>query len=55
MGTPVDTLPGDWRYWVSAVSVYFDWVRSETVELICGEVDSLICNFCLSVAARTPV
>ena len=32
IGTPVATLPGVWRYWVSAgtgrpASVYCDWVR----------------------------
>ena len=44
IGTPVATLPGAWRYRVSAgtgVSI-----------LRLGEVESLICNFYLSVTAR---
>ena len=47
IGTPVSTLPGAWRYRVSAGTgqpgVSILWL---------GEVESLICNFCLSVAAR---
>ena len=47
IGTPVATLPGAWRYRVSAgtgwLSVSILWP---------GEVESLICNFHLSVAAR---
>ena len=41
LGIPVATLPGAWRYRVSIL-----WL---------GEVESLICNFCLDVAARTVV
>ena len=47
IGTPVATLPGDWHYRVSAgtgqPSVSILWL---------GEVESLICNFYRSVAAR---
>ena len=47
IGTPVATLPGAWHYRVSAgtgqPSVSILWL---------GEVESLICNFYLSVAAR---
>ena len=47
IGTPVAILPGAWRYRVSAgigqPSVSILWL---------GEVDSLICNFYLSVAAH---
>ena len=47
IGTPVATLSGAWRYRVSAgpngPGVRILWL---------GEVESLICNFCLSVAAR---
>ena len=47
IGSPVATLPGAWRYRVSAGTgrpgVSILWV---------GEVERLICNFCLSVAAR---
>ena len=47
IGTPVATLPGAWRYRISAgigqPSVSILWV---------GEVESLICSFYLSVAAR---
>ena len=46
IGTPVATLPGAWCYRVSAgtgwPSVSVLWV---------GEMESWICNFCLSVAA----
>ena len=46
-GAPVATLPGAWRYRVSAGTgghgVSILWL---------GEVESWICNFCLSVAAR---
>ena len=47
IGTPVATLPGDWRYWVSAGT-------GEPGVSILGlvEMESLICNFYLSVAAR---
>ena len=47
IGTPVATLRGTWRYRISAGTglpgVSILWL---------GEVESLICNFCLSVAAR---
>ena len=47
IGTPVATLPDAWCYRVSAGTgqpgVSILWL---------GEVESLICNFCLSVAAR---
>ena len=47
---PVATLPGAWRYRVSAVT------GRPGVGILClGEVESLICNFYLSVAARTIV
>ena len=46
-GTPVATLPDAWRYMVSTGTgrpdVSILWLR---------EVERLICNFCLSVAAR---
>ena len=42
--TPVATLPGAWSYKVSA--------STGRPGLSIGEVESLICNFCLSVAAR---
>ena len=49
-GTPVATLLCTWRYRVSAeagwLSVSILWP---------GEVESLICNFCLSVAPCTIV
>ena len=47
IGTPVATLPGAWRYRVSAGTgppgVSILWL---------GEVERLICNFCFNVAAR---
>ena len=47
MDTPVATLPGAWRYRVSPGTGRPD------VSLLClGEVQSSICNFCLSVVAR---
>ena len=47
IGTPVATLPGAWRYRVSA------WTGRPSVSILwLGEVESLICNFCLSAAAR---
>ena len=47
IGTPVATLPGASRFGVSA------WTGWPGVSILwLGEVDSLICNFCLSVAAR---
>ena len=48
IGTPVASLPGTWHYRVSAgtgqpgVSILWQ-----------GEMESLICNFCLSMAACT--
>ena len=47
IGTPVATLPGAWRYRVSAGTG-----RPGVSILWLGEVESLICNFYLSVAAR---
>ena len=45
IGAPLATLPGAWRYRVSA----------ETGWPGVGKVESLICNFYLSVAAHTVV
>ena len=47
IGTPVATLPGAWHYRVSAGTG-----RPGVSTLWLGEVESLICNFYLSVAAR---
>ena len=47
IGTPVATLPGAWRYWVSTGTG-----RPGVSILWLGEVERLICNFYLSVAAR---
>ena len=47
IGTPLATLPGAWHYGVSAGT---GWPGVSILWL--GEVESLICNFCLSVAAR---
>ena len=47
IGTPVATLPGTWRYRVSAGTG-----RPGVSILWLGEVESLICNFYLSVAAH---
>ena len=47
IGTPVATLPGAWRYRVSAGT---GWPGVSI--LLLGEVESLICNLYLSVAAR---
>ena len=47
IGTPVATLPGAWHYKVSAGAG-----RPGISILWLGEVESLICNFYLSVAAR---
>ena len=47
MGTPVATLSGAWRYRVSAGTG-----RPGVSILWLGEVESLICNLYLSVAAR---
>ena len=44
-GTPVATLPGAWRYRVSA------GIGRPGVS-IPDEEESMICNFCLSVAAH---
>ena len=45
--TPVTTLPGAWRCRVSAGT------GRPGVRILNSEVESLICNFYLSVAART--
>ena len=47
IGTPVATLPGAWRYRVSTGTG-----RPDVSILWLGEVESWICNFYLSVAAR---
>ena len=47
IGTPVATLPGAWRYRISTGTG-----RSGVSILWLGEVERLICNFYLSVAAR---
>ena len=47
IGAPVATLPGSWHYRVSAGTG-----RPDVSILWLGEVESLICNFYLSVAAR---
>ena len=47
IGTPGATLPGAWRYRVSTGTG-----RPGVSILWLGEVERLICNFCLSVAAR---
>ena len=47
IGTPVATLPGAWHYRVSAGTG-----RPGVSILRLGEVESSICNFYLSVAAR---
>ena len=47
IGTPVATLPGAWRYRISAGTG-----RPGVSILWLGEVESWICNFYLSVAAR---
>ena len=47
IGTPVATLPGAWRYRVSAGTG-----RPGVSILWLGEVEHWICNFYLSVAAR---
>ena len=47
IGIPVATLPGAWRYRVSTGTG-----RPGVRILWLGEVEHLICNFCLSVAAR---
>ena len=50
IGTPVATLPGAWRYRVSAGT---GWPSVSI--LLVDEIESLICNFCFSVAAGTIV
>ena len=50
IGTPVATLSGSWRCGVSAGT---DWSGVSMLSL--DEIESLICSFCLSVAARTIV
>ena len=50
IGTPADSLPGVWHYRVSAGT---GWSGVSILRM--GETESLICNFCLSVAARTIV
>ena len=47
IGTPVATLPGAWRYRVSAGTG-----RPGVSILWLGEMESWICSFSLSVAAR---
>ena len=47
IGTPVATLPGAWRYRVSAGT---GWPGVSI--LLLGEMESLISNFYLSVAVR---
>ena len=47
IGTAVATLPGAWRYWVSAGSG-----RPGVSILSLGVIESLVCNFYLRVAAR---
>ena len=47
IGTPVATLPGAWRYRVSAGT---GWAGVSMLWL--GEMESWICNVYLSVAAR---
>ena len=50
IGSPVATLPGAWRYRVGTGT---SWLSVSILWL--GEVESLICNFCCSVAACTTV
>ena len=47
IGTPVATLPGAWRYRVSAGTG-----RPGVSILRLGEMESLVCNFYLSVVAH---
>ena len=49
-GTPVATMPGAWHYRVSAGA---GWPFVSLLWL--GEIENLICNFCLGVAAHTLV
>ena len=46
IGTPVAILPGAWHYRVSTGT---GWPGVSI--LLVGEIESLICNFCFSVAA----
>ena len=46
IGTPVDTLPGAWHFWVST---WTGWPGVSMLSLC--EMESLICNFYLSVTA----
>ena len=50
IGTPVTTLPGAWHYRVSGGTG-----RPGVSILWLGEVESLICSFCISVAAHKMV
>ena len=50
IGSPVATLPDTWRYRVSAGT---GWPGVSILGL--GEMESLVCNFYLSVAARNIV
>ena len=50
IGAPVATLPGAWCYRVSAET---GWLGISRLWL--GEIESLIYNFCLSVAEHTTV
>ena len=50
IGTPVATLPGAWRYRISAGAG-----RPGVSILLLGEMESLVCNFYLGVAALTLV
>ena len=47
ISTPVATLPGAWRYKIRAGTGWPGVSNTMT-----GKIKSLICNFCLSVAAR---
>ena len=47
IGTPVTSLPGAWRYRISTGTG-----RPGVSILRLGEIERLICNFYLSVAAR---
>ena len=56
IGNPVATLPGAWRYRVSADwSAQCQYTAIQCQYTVTGWAESLICNFYLSVAARTPV
>ena len=49
-GVPVASLPGAWRYRISAGTG-----RRDVSMLRLGEIERVICNFCLRVAVRTIV